>query len=135
MTYPGLGGQQLAPLHSAPAAQLVPGVQPGTTGQIIATRVIIVGANGDLLVYSSLPPAAGNLIASISGAGGTDAAGNHFVSGVASYAATFAASLNAGFVQFYTGSLAGGWTARGYLETGSLGDIIILQVSGRTVQT
>jgi len=134
MTYPGWGGQQAPPQNASPAAQLVPGVQPGTTGQIIATRVIIIGSNGDLLVYSSTP-AAGNLIESISGAAGTDHFGNNFVAGTASYAATFAAALAAGFVQFYTGSLAGGWTVSGTIETDAFGDIILLAAAGRQVTT
>lgn len=81
MTVPGLGGQQPAPQNSAPAAQLTPGVTPGSTGQVVATRVIIIGPGGELLVYS--PTAgAGNLILSIAGSAGTDAFGNSFPAGL-----------------------------------------------------
>ena len=59
MTVPGLGGQQPPPQNAAPAAQLVPGITPGTSGQIIATRVIIFGPSGGLFVYNGTP-AAGN---------------------------------------------------------------------------
>lgn len=85
MTFPGLGGQQPPPQNAAPAQQPVPGVTPGVSGQIVASRVIIIGSGGELLVYS--PTAgAGNLIASIAGMPGTDSFGNAFVEGVAAYA-------------------------------------------------
>jgi hypothetical protein len=134
MTYPGLGGQQSPPQNAAPAGQLVPGVQPGVSSQIIASRVIIIGTGGELLVYSPTA-ASGNLIASIAGAATTDSFGDNVLQGNASYGATFAAALNAGFVQFYTGSLAGGWTVSATIETDVFGDIFLLAKSGRSVTT
>jgi hypothetical protein len=130
VTYPGLGGQQAPPQNAAPAGQLVPGVQPGVTGQIVATRVVIIGSGGELFVYSPTR-AAGNLIASIAGAAGTDPLGNHFLAGVASYASAFAGVLQSGSVQFYTGSLAGGWSVGPVIQTDNLGDLI-LSTSGTT---
>lgn len=81
MTFPGLGGQQPPPQNSAPAGQLTPGIQPGASGQVVASRVIIIGTGGELLVYS--PTAgAGNLILSIAGNAGTDPFGNAFPAGL-----------------------------------------------------
>jgi hypothetical protein len=134
MTYPGLGGQQPPPQNATPAGQLTPGVTPGVTGQIVATRVIIVGANGELLVYA--PTAgAGNLVASVAGAAAVDPFGNNLVAGHASYAGNFATSLNAGFIQFYTGSLAGGWSTTGSIAADTLGDLAILAAAGRSIIT
>src|SRR5260370_29932643 len=59
--------------------------------------------------FYSGAPAAGNLVASIAPAAGTDAFGNNYLAGTTSYAATFATALNAGFVAFYSRSLARGW--------------------------
>jgi hypothetical protein len=108
MTYPGMGGQQPPPQNSSPAGQLVPGVQPGTTGIIIANRVIIAGASGELLVYA--PSAgAGNLLASISGQATTDSFSNTVEEGIASYATisgqVYAAQL--GTVTTASGTLIG----------------------------
>ena len=93
----------------------------------------IINASGDF-IYSG-PPAAGNLASSVAPAAGTDQYGNNYLAGVATYAATFATSLAAGFIQFYTGSLAGGWTAKGSIQTGALGEIIMLAATGRSVLT
>ena len=84
MTYPGLGGQQPPPQNASPAGQLTPGVTPGVSGQVVATRVIIIGSGGELLVYSPTA-AAGNLVASVAGAAGTDSFGNSFPEGIAAY--------------------------------------------------
>ena len=81
MTYPGLGGQQPPPQNAAPAQQLVPGVQPGATGQVVASRVIIIGTGGELLVYTPTA-AAGNLLVSIAGSAGTDSFGNSYPAGL-----------------------------------------------------
>ena len=84
MTYPGLGGQQPPPQNSAPSGQLTPGVTPGVSGQVVASRVIIIGTGGELLVYS--PAAgAGNLIASVAGSAGTDQYGNAEQVAITSY--------------------------------------------------
>jgi len=116
MTVPGRGGQQEPPLN-APAGQATPiGIQPGTTGPVIRARQVIitsgVGSNQGVFVYNG-PPAAGNLIESMS-LGGTDPYRNKTVVGVAAYSNVmptgFAVALVGGTVQFYTGSLAAGWT-------------------------
>lgn len=75
------------------------------------------------LNYSGTP-AAGNLVQS-SGftTAGTDGFGNNYVAGSATYASGFAVALTGGIVQFYTGSLSGGWTSQGTLETDSDGDL------------
>lgn len=138
MTYPGLGGQQQPP-YNAPAGQAPqPGVTPGVPPVLRVTEIIITpgGTIEGIFTYSTRPPAAGTLIESSSVAtAGVDAFGNHFVTGHASYAGNFATSLNAGFIQFYTGSLAGGWTATGSIEADTLGDIAILAAGGRSVIT
>jgi hypothetical protein len=103
MTYPGLGGQQEPPQNASPAGQLVPGVQPGVTGQIVASRVIIVGAGGELLVYN--PSAgAGNLVVSITGQATTDPFGNQVRQGVADYVTVAGDEIA---VQLGLGSFAG----------------------------
>jgi hypothetical protein len=124
VTYPGLGGQQPPPQNAAPAGQLVPGIQAGTTGQVVASRVIIIGTGGELLVYT--PTAgAGNLIASVSGAATSDTFGNQVLQGVASYQSTFANAIIGGAVLFYTGTEAGGWTFVSQVETDSSGDLLL----------
>jgi hypothetical protein len=67
-----------------------------------------------LLTYSGTP-AAGNLIASVAPAAGTDTYGNHFLSGASTYdnASQIATQLDAGEMALYTGTLSGGWTAKG----------------------
>lgn len=76
----------------------------------VQNRVVVGGANGGVFVYSGTP-AAGNLIASMAGAAGTDSFGNIYVAGDASYAATFATAINGGQIAWYTGSLSTGWTS------------------------
>ena len=99
MTFPGLGGQQPPPQNASPAQQPVPGVTPGVTGQLVAQRVIIVGANGELLIYNP-SIANGDLVVSAAGAAGTGLAGDTVVPGLAAYdssgdyAQLFSAALN-----------------------------------------
>ena len=84
---PLMSGDGLVRGLGAPGTQQpVPGVQPGVSGAVItANRVIISGAGGGLYVYSG-SPAAGNLIASVTAAGGLDPYKlNNCVAGVASY--------------------------------------------------
>jgi hypothetical protein len=128
MTFPGLGGQQPPPQNASPAGQLVPGVQPGVTGQIIARRVIIIGAGGELFVYSPTA-AAGNLIASVAGTAGTDSYGNQFLLGIASYAIGFASAVTAGAVVFYSGTFSGGWTEQGVIFTSGT-QLFLRSISG-----
>jgi hypothetical protein len=93
----------------------------------------IINASGDFIYSSS--PATGNLVASVAPAGGTDQFGNNFVAGHATYAANFATSLNGGFIDFYSGSLASGWSVTGSIQTDVFGDILLLAAAGRTVTT
>lgn len=136
---PGSGGL-IPPPVNAPAGQAVPiGVQPGTGSQIARVTQIIITPGAVLqgiFTYSTNPGAAGTLIESASVAtAGTDQYGNHYVAGHASYGANFAAALNAGVIQFYTGSLAGGWTQAAEVEIDSSGDLFLLAASGRSVST
>lgn len=67
------------PVNAPAAGQIATGVQPGiSSGIVIANRVIIVGANGGIFVYSGTP-AAGNLIATVSSSPGTDNFGNPYL--------------------------------------------------------
>jgi hypothetical protein len=83
---PLLQGDKLARPVNAPGQQAAtPGVQAGISNTVVtANRVIIFGANGELLVYSGTP-AFGNLLASISGTNATDQYGNFVVAGVTVY--------------------------------------------------
>lgn len=99
-------------------------MQGPSAWNIVANTVVIEGSNGYLLVYSGSPEA-GNLIASIAGEAFTDAYGNNVLQGVGSYQASFASALNAGSVEFYTGSLSGGWSLAGEIETDSEQDMLL----------
>jgi hypothetical protein len=136
MTYPGLGGQQPPPQNAAPAASLVPGVTPGVPPILRVTEIIITPGSvlEGIFTYSSNPPAAGTLTESASvETAGTDAYGNHYLAGHATYAAGFATALDAGYVAFYTGSLAAGWTLTGQLETDSAGDLLLSTGGGELI--
>jgi hypothetical protein len=79
-----------------------------------------------LFVYSGAP-AAGDLIASITAAGGTDLFGNATLSRLASYdpASLTAVALAGGVLNFYTApSEAGPWTQVAQIATGS-GDLVL----------
>ena len=131
MTYPGQGGQQPSPFNAPAGQPTVPGTQAGVSGQVVrANKVIVSGAGEGVFSYS--PSAgAGNLIATAGIAvAGTDQYGNNYLAGTASYASGFATALNSGFVAFYTGTLAGGWTFVGQLETDGAGDLILSTAGG-----
>src|SRR5580658_8587794 len=68
---------------------------------IVARKVIIVGSDGELLVYSPTETA-GDLIAAIAAEGGSDSFGNGFLQGVGSYnqAGNQAVVLNGAVVDF-----------------------------------
>lgn len=116
MTYPGLGGQQPPPQNAAPAGQLVPGVQPGTTAFFSQLRAgnTVINSSG-MFVYAT-SPAADELVASITASGGTDPYGNSVLAGIVSYdPSTFlgalACQLNDAAVLFYVATTeAGPWT-------------------------
>lgn len=138
MTIPGAGGQVPPRPDQRVIGQPYVPVSPGGTPIARVTEIIITpGAVLEgIFTYSSSPPAAGTLIESAGVAtAGTDASGNHFVTGHASYAGSFATSLNAGFIQFYTGSLAAGWTPSASIAIDALGDMAILAAVGRSVLT
>lgn len=119
MTIPGAGGQvPPRPDQQFIGQQPVP-VSPG--GTPIARVVEIVITPGSVLegifTYSSNPGAAGTLIASSNtAANGTDQYGNHYLAGTACYQTGFAFAMNAGFIDWYTGSLSGGWTVQAGIE-------------------
>ncbi|HEX5494525.1 MAG TPA: hypothetical protein VFX70_08150, partial [Mycobacteriales bacterium] len=93
------------------------------TGSVFEGTDFVINAAGQF--FYSATPAAGNLTESVARTAGTDALGNHYVAGHATYGATFAASLAAGFMVMYTGSLPGGWTQTATVETSSLGDLVL----------
>lgn len=93
----------------------------------------IINSSGDFIYNPS--PGANNLSSSIAPAAGTDQFGNRYLAGPTSYSATLAIQMNAGNVIFYTGSLAGGWTAGAQITTDSLGDLNLLPLTGRQAVT
>jgi hypothetical protein len=129
MTIPGLGGQQPPPQNAAPAGQLTPGVTPGVSGQLIATRVIISGTGGELLVYTPFA-GPGNLVASIAATEGTDNFGNAFLPNITSYNGSgsnwFANSLTGGsLAYFHATSAAGPWAVTAQILANSSGFAIV----------
>jgi len=67
---------------NAPYGQEIPvGVQPGSTGRIVANLVIVAGPNGEILIYNGTP-AAGNLVGSWAAAAGADSFGNTVNQGI-----------------------------------------------------
>jgi hypothetical protein len=89
-----------------------------------------------LFIYTPTE-AAGNLAESSAPAAGTDGFGNHYVPGHATYDNLdgVAASMDAGLVQFYTGSLAAGWAAAGSVQGDPSGDLLLTPKAGRGVLT
>ena len=89
-----------------------------------------------LFIYNP-SEAAGNLAESSAPVAGTDGLGNNYVPGHATYDNVngLAASMDAGLVQFYTGSLAGGWTASGSVQGDAGGDLLLTPKTGRGVLT
>jgi hypothetical protein len=131
----------IAPLNAPPGQGGILGTQPGVTGAVlVANRVIISGPGGALLVYSPTT-GAGNLIFSVDAAAGTDSFGNNTLPGATTYASTFATSMNSGFIAFYTGSLAGGWTlvssvagdVAGNLQANATGQLQLVGSTGVTI--
>jgi hypothetical protein len=88
---------------------------PSTTG-VAASGTFSAGntliTTSGTFIYSGTP-ATGNLIYSTAAFSGTDAFGNHYLGGGGAwYAAAAAVAVQTGnTVQYYTGSLASGWTA------------------------
>lgn len=109
------------------------GTAPGSTDVVRARQVIVSGANGGVFVYSSAPPAFGNLIASVAGAAGTDPSGNAYLQGTSSYlpGATYSAvNLDGGEVNYYTApGAAGPWTLIGSLVIQLTGSTLVVNFS------
>ena len=101
------------------------------TGSTFEGTDFIINSSGEF--FYSGTPAAGNLVESTASAAGVDGKGNNYVAGHATYAANFASSLAAGFVGFYTGSLAAGWTFAGQLSTDAGGDLIMETAGGTMI--
>lgn len=98
MSTPGSGGLQDPPLNLPGAQLLIPGVQAGvSSGLISASRVVISGPGGLLLVYSP-SVGFGNLILSVAGAAGTDSAGNAYPAGLAIYRGTVSSRLRGKYI-------------------------------------
>lgn len=108
------------------------GWQTEAVVQLIAGNTIINPSGS--FTYSG-PPGAGNLIASQAPASGVDPYGNNYLAGVASYGGAIATQLGSGFITFYTGSLAGGWTAGAIITTDNFGDLALQAATGRSVLT
>ena len=93
------------------------GWESNSTFQVI----IVPGTKGGVFVYSGAP-AAGNLVATIAAANGTDAYGNAYVAGETSYkASTDVAIQNSGaIISFLTepggANGAGPWTSQGTMS-------------------
>lgn len=108
------------------------GWQTESVVQLIAGNTIINPSGS--FTYSSAP-ATGNLIATVAPAAGVDSFGNNYIQGIASYGSTIATQLGSGFIQFYVGSLAGGWSLVATIATDAFGDIVLSQASGHEVLT
>lgn len=102
-----------------------PPMAAGSTPVVRARQVIVSGPNEGVFSYSpSL--GAGNLIATAGIAmAGADEFGNNYLIGTSTYAGSFATSLNAGFINFYTGSLAAGWTFQANIQISGTGELIL----------
>jgi hypothetical protein len=82
MTIPGLGGQTPRRPDQQSGGGQQAAVAPGSTNVVRARLVIISGANTGEFLYSSSPPAAGTLVASVAPAATTtDPYGNAVVGG------------------------------------------------------
>jgi len=139
MTFPGAGGQvPPRPDQQQPPQQPPVPVSPGGS-VIVAQRVIIVGANGELLVYNPTR-ATGNLIASIAGQAGTDGLGDTVEEGITAYVVIGGHTIA---VQLGQGSFFG-TPAAGFFSTdlttppavapflGSLGNGIVVISTGQS---
>jgi hypothetical protein len=95
------------------------------TGSVFEGADFIINSSGSF--YYAGTPAAGNLsTSSVPGtAGGADAFGNQYLPGTSTYAATDATQLADGFVNFYTGSQAGGWTLKSTMQFTGIGIVLL----------
>lgn len=96
------------------------------TNQLIYLILLSASASGFSGFFAYDPaPGAGNLIASITASAGTDPYDDEYLQSIASYGPGFAASLNGGFVVFWSGSLGSGWSQIATIETDVSGDLIL----------
>ena len=130
----GAGG--LVAAGNAPRPPVVtPGVQPGAQAQLVASRVLIIGTGGELLIYSPTA-AAGNLIGSDAAQPGSDQFGNAWLAGRASYTQISpgmyrAEALVSGGVSFYSAaSFAGPWTSTGSISIDGSGNMQLTAPGG-----
>lgn len=91
-------------------------------GVITGAQLIADGSSGEFLVYSSAPPALGNLIGSWSGTAGSDTPGNSFPAGLA-------IELG-GLVLFSQSSAVSAVSGASILYTSSLGRLRYLSAAG-----
>lgn len=124
-----MAGDGLVRPLNAPAGQPPAyGTQPGTTQPVIvATKVIIIGPNGELLVYNPTV-ALNNLVASVTGTAKTDA-GNSVLPGLTGYSKAggnyFATQVGGGtasnIIFSEASTEAGPWTTEGFIVCDSAG--------------
>ena len=116
------GDGLVRPMNAPGAPDPVPGIQPGARGVVVASRVLILGANGALFAYDVNQPTAGELVASITGQqqlDGNPTPGNLALAGITAYvhriiapAGFYAGNLEGFGLQVYqAASEAGPWTA------------------------
>ena len=116
------------------AGIVVAGIVNGTT--IEGAQIVADGTQGELLVYSGVP-GPGNLIASISGSGGTDSSGNPYLGGpvdgaVVSYSPGISAvSLSGSTVQFW--NYSSGWQLSAAMYSDGYGNLWLTPLSGKAV--
>lgn len=112
------------------AGIVVAGIVDGTT--ITGAQIVADGTSGEILVYSGTP-AAKNLIASVSGAAGTDSHSNAFDEGIGVY--DYVTNLLFGLLsagQLTLGPTSGGGNAQVVLTWNNLS---LLGVAGRSMLT
>lgn len=100
------------------------------TGTITSTTVVVQGATGGMFVYSGVP-ASGNLIASATGAPGTDSHGNAYKAGISSYQGVNVAELLNASLGFYDTTFTVNPAAIGLLGSGVTGQSLQIS-SGNT---
>jgi hypothetical protein len=95
------------------------------TGSVFQGTDFIINSSGAF--YYTGTPAAGNLSTSSvpRTAGGTDSFGNHWLPGMSTYAATDATQLADGYINFYTGSQAAGWSLKSTLQFTGVGIVVL----------
>ena len=96
------------------------------TNQLVNLIILSAAQEGFSGFFAYSPaPAAGNLAASVAAVASKDPFDDEYLAGLAAYSATLATALAAGFLAFYSGSQAGGWTQEATIETDSLGDLVL----------